>query len=109
LGGFHFDQGGYASFILTAGLAVNATIFILDEAKQLGSNRWNKNLIKACVLKFMPIMLTMISTCLGLVPFLIDGQNEVFWFSFAVGVIGGLLFSIFLVFIILPAFIIFRK
>jgi len=85
-----------------AGIVVNATIFILNESRNYLSSHWNRNLIKACARKFLPILLTIVSTCLGLVPFLIDGQQEVFWFSFAVGVIGGLLFSIFLVFVIFP-------
>ena len=36
----------------------------------------------------------MVSTVLGLVPFFFDGEEEPFWFSFATGVGGGLLFSI---------------
>lgn len=52
-----------------------------------------------------PIVLTIASTCLGLLPFMIGGQNEVFWFALAVGTTGGLLFSIFVVFIVLPIFL----
>ncbi|MEO1256006.1 MAG: efflux RND transporter permease subunit, partial [Bacteroidota bacterium] len=108
-GGFYFDQGGYAAFILLAGIVVNAVIFILNEARNYKSSDWNGNLIKACSRKFAPIILTIISTCLGLIPFLVEGQQEVFWFSFSVGVIGGLLFSIFLVFVIFPALLIKRR
>lgn len=108
-GGFYFDQGGYAAFILLAGIVVNATIFILNQVKNFTSKDWNRNVIKACYRKFLPIILTIISTCLGLVPFLIDGQKEIFWFSFAVGVIGGLLFSVFLVFIIFPVLLFIRE
>lgn len=104
-GGFYFDQGGYAAFILLAGIVVNATIFILSEARSLPPQNWNANVIKACNRKFIPILLTVLSTCLGLVPFLIDGQQEVFWFSFAVGVIGGLLFSMLLVSVAFPIFL----
>lgn len=43
--------------------------------------------------KIIPVFLTMFSTVLGLVPFLIDGsEDEAFWFSFAIGKSGGLLF-----------------
>ncbi len=107
-GEFYFDQGGYASFILLAGIVVNATIFIMVEAINYRSLNWNKSIIKACSVKFIPILLTIVSTCLGLIPFLIDGQKEVFWFSFAVGVIGGLLFSILLVFVMFPV-LLFRR
>ena len=108
-GGFPFDQGGYAAFILLAGIVVNAAIFISNEASHYHSRNSSRNLVKACSRKFLPIMLTIISTCLGLTPFLMDGEKEVFWFSFAVGVIGGLFFSVFLVFVIFPALLIRSK
>ena len=50
-----------------------------------------------------PIILTVLSTCLGLVPFLIGGQHEVFWFALAIGTIGGLTMSILLMLVVLPA------
>ena len=59
--------------------------------------------------KIIPISLTVISTVLGLVPFLLDGPDEVFWFAFALGTIGGLLFSIFALVFVLPAFIRVKK
>lgn len=44
--------------------------------------------------KIFPILLTIISTILGFIPFVKDGQNEVFWFALGAGPIGGLLFSL---------------
>lgn len=106
---FTLNQGGYTAFILLAGIVMNATVFIVNEAKNYHSMDWNKNIIKACALKLFPILLTIVSTCLGLVPFLLDGQQEVFWFSFAIGVIGGLLFSILLVFVVFPVLLMNRN
>lgn len=40
--------------------------------------------------KLTPTMLTILSTMLGLVPFLFDSPNEVFWFNFAIATIGGI-------------------
>ena len=37
---------------------------------------------------------SIVSTVLGLVPFLYDGPEEVFWFAFAMAAISGTLFSI---------------
>ena len=51
-------------------------------------------------------MLTVISTTLGLIPFLTDGQQEVFWFDFAIGTIGGMVFSVIAVILVLPVFVI---
>ena len=35
----------------------------------------------------------------------IQGEDEVFWFTLAIGTIGGLLFSLFAVFVCLPVFL----
>ena len=51
--------------------------------------------MKAYNHKIIAVLLPIISTVLGLIPFLIDGPKaEEFWFSFTIGTIGGLLFSI---------------
>ncbi|WP_035756066.1 efflux RND transporter permease subunit [Hugenholtzia roseola] len=99
----YFDQGGYASFVLLGGLVVNAAIFILDEYNFLKKRSRKKAIfLKAIYKKSYPILLTVISTFLGLLPFLWEGQEEVFWFSLAAGVTGGLFFSLFCVFVVLP-------
>lgn len=100
---FYFDQGGYAAFVLLGGLSVNAAIFIVNDFNALKKKyAHNRALAKAVWGKARPILLTILSTCFGLIPFLIEGQQEIFWFSLAVGTIGGLIFSIFAVFISLP-------
>lgn len=106
---FNFDQGGYASFVLLCGISVNSTLYIINEKNILtkGERKFSKLrlYIKAYNRKIIPILLTTISTILGLVPFAILGQNEVFWFSLSVGAIGGLLFSLFAIVFCLPLFI----
>lgn len=57
----------------------------------------------------MPIFLTVVSTALGLALFLSDGPEEVFWFDFAAGTIGGLLFSLIVLVLFLPVFAVKRK
>ena len=106
---FYFDQGGYAAFILLGGLVVNAAIFVVTDLNNLRTGNYNRNVIKALLGKAQPILLTILSTCFGLVPFLIEGQNEVFWFSLAIGTIGGMVFSVFAVFVCLPVFLIGKK
>ncbi|MCF8716339.1 efflux RND transporter permease subunit [Joostella atrarenae] len=106
---FNFDQGGYASFILLSGLTVNSAIFITNEFNVLrnnGNRVWNSRLyLKAFNRKIIPILITIITTISGLLPFIWDGQNEVFWFSFAIGSIGGVLFSLIGILIFLPIFL----
>lgn len=99
---FYFDQGGYAAFVMLGGLAVNAGIFIVNDLNNRGQGRYNRNVLKSVAGKAIPILLTIMSTCFGLIPFIIEGQNEIFWFSLAIGTIGGLIFSMVGVFWVLP-------
>jgi multidrug efflux pump subunit AcrB len=96
-----------ASFIILSGLTVNACIFVMDEfnkQQKINSGQAIQNFTKAFYLKIFPILLTIISTILGFIPFVIAGQDEVFWFALGVGTIGGLLFSLVAIFIYLPLF-----
>ena len=64
-------------------------------------NRLNRY-IKAYNSKILPILLTIMSTILGMVPFIFWDTQEPFWFALAVGTIGGLLFSIPSIIMFLP-------
>ncbi len=109
----NFDQGGYASFLLISGVVVNASIYLLYEFIQLKQSHPKSSstaiYVKAFNYKIIPILLTILSTILGLVPFIVNGQNEPFWFAFAVGTIGGLLFSIIILVFYFPLFVIKKK
>lgn len=102
---FYFDQGGYAAFVMLGGLAVNAGIFIINDLNNRNQGIYNRNVLKSVAGKAIPILLTVLSTCFGLIPFIMEGQNEIFWFSLAIGTIGGLAFSMVGVFWILPVFL----
>lgn len=97
-----FDQGGLASFIMLSGLSVNAGIYIISEWKTRGNGV--REYVKAFVVKITPILLTLSSTIIGLLPFLSDGPKEVFWFDFAIGTISGMVFSIVAIVFYLPVF-----
>jgi multidrug efflux pump subunit AcrB len=109
LGHYYFDQGGYAAFIMLGGLVTNAAIFIVNDFNQLrkseNSQSYNLALMKAVTKRAKTILLTTASTSCGLLPFLLEGQEEVFWFAFSIGTIGGLLFSLFSLFVVLPVFL----
>jgi multidrug efflux pump subunit AcrB len=95
--GFNFDQGGFASFVLLCGITVNSAIFIVNDfnclIKKGRSLPSLRIYIKAYNRKIIPVVLTIISTVLGFIPFVWGGQTAVFWFAFAAGTIGGLIFS----------------
>lgn len=98
-----FDQGGFAAFVMLGGMVVNAGIYILMTYVKM-NQEGIRAYYRAFSMKIVPIMLTVISTILGLIPFLTDGPDEVFWFDFAIGTIGGMFFSIVALIFALPVF-----
>ncbi|WP_294616773.1 efflux RND transporter permease subunit [uncultured Bacteroides sp.] len=109
----NFDQGGFASFVLLCGITVNASIYILNEYN--GIRRRFPRLAslraytKAWNAKVVPIFLTVVSTILGFIPFMVGTDKEAFWFPLAAGTIGGLVMSVAGIFFFLPVFCLKRK
>ena len=64
---------------------------------------------KAFNVKIVPIMLTVFSTALGFVPFIVGSEAEGFWFPMAVGTIGGLVMSLVGVVLVLPVMCLGKK
>ncbi len=107
--GVPFGHGGYASFLLLSGLTVNSALYIINDLNQVRKKvpamASVQQYIHAFRQKIVPIMLTIFSTVLGLVPFLYGGKTDQFWYSLSIGTMGGLLFSILALVIFLPLFI----
>lgn len=103
---FNFDQGGFAALILLSGITVNASIYILYEYNKIRTRYPQLTQIRAyCKAwnhKVIPILLTVLSTVLGFIPFLIGDKKESFWFALAVGSIGGVLASVLAIYLFLP-------
>lgn len=100
------DEGVFAALILLCGIVVNATLYILND---FNSIRRRKPLmperaayLKAFNGKIIPIFLTKLSTIIGLIPFLLTGKDERFWFALAAGTIGGLVVSLIGLFVYQP-------
>ena len=126
---FVFDQGGFAAFVLLCGIVVNAGIYLpfdvldarmdddagiylINEEDNWAATSRKRGIplyLKAYNHKIVPIALTILSTVLGLVPFLYDGPEEVFWFAFAVAAISGTLFSLIALAVYLPIFLPMRR
>lgn len=105
--GVSFEQGGFAAMIMLCGITVNAGIYLTSEYRTISSATGKmglKTYSKAYNRKIVPTMLTILSTVLGLIPFLFDGKQNQFWFSFAVGVMSGMLFSVIAIVFIMPVF-----
>jgi multidrug efflux pump subunit AcrB len=112
LSDFAFDQGGFAALVMLCGIVVNAGIYLVTTYQRFGGSvrltkeRQIRRFVKAFNHKIVPISLTIASTVFGLLPFLSDGPEEVFWFDFAIGTIGGLFFSVIALLFYLPVFVI---
>lgn len=109
----NFDQGGFASFILLSGITVNASIYILNEFNRIRREKPSlapiRAYLKAWNSKIIPIFLTIVSTMLGFIPFMIGVNKESFWFPLAAGTIGGLAMSIVGIFIFLPLMVVGKR
>lgn len=102
----NFDQGGFASFVLLCGITVNASIYILNEYNAVRRRFPRLSPLRAYTkawnTKIIPIFLTVVSTILGFIPFMVGTDKEAFWFPLAAGTIGGLIMSVVGVFLFLP-------
>lgn len=95
----NFDQGGFASFVLLTGITVNAAIYLINEQRRTG------DYIRAFNAKIIPILLTVVSTILGFIPFMVGPDApEPFWFPLALGTIGGLALSLPAILLLIPIF-----
>ena len=101
-----FDQGGFAAFVLLCGITVNSSIYLLNEYNHLSIRRpgmlAHRRFVKAWNIKIIPIFLTVVSTILGFIPFMVGSAKEAFWFPLSAGTIGGLVASLIGLFIWLP-------
>ncbi len=118
LTGVPFGTGGFASLVLLCGLVVNSAIYILCEYDTINAQAQSAlinqsaciaNYVQAYRRKIGAVLLTVVSTIAGLTPFLFDGPDEKFWFSFALGSIAGLIFSLIALIACLPIFLRFHK
>ena len=94
--------------MLLCGITVNASIYILNEYNDVRQRSRALSPVRAYVkawnAKIIPIFLTVVSTILGFIPFMVGTGKEAFWFPLAAGTIGGLVMSVVGIFIFLPIF-----
>ncbi len=104
-----FDQGGYAALLMLSGLVTNVALYIINDINFINKRYPKKDAknrvkiyIKAFNSKAMPIMITTASAILSLLPFMLNGEEQGFWFTLSAGTIGGLLFSLLGAYFMLP-------
>lgn len=105
-----FGQGGMASMVLLCGLTVNANIYLTYEYNEVRRKYPRLSeaaaFVKAWNRKIGPVFLTVLSTILGFLPFVIENSSDNFWYGLAVGTMSGLAFTMVGIFIFLPVFLI---
>ena len=85
---------------LSGMIARNAVILIeqIEAERKEGTDAWNA-VIKGALSRFRPIVLTAVSTVLGMIPI----ASTIFWGPMAFAIMGGLLAATVLTLIFLPA------
>lgn len=120
---FGIVMGGIGVISL-AGIVINNNIVLIDtyNEKYNEYNDYYKAVIETGIERFRPVLLTTITTILGLIPMafklninafegtiLYDSPSSQFWYQLAYSIIGGMTFAFFITLIITPALLIVFK
>ncbi len=97
-----FDRGGYASILLLTGISVNISILLVYRLSKIESANFTENVIKGSATRLRPILITTLTTIAGVLPLVIEESHDSFWYSLALGTIGGLISATLLVLLIIP-------
>jgi len=105
--GFHLQFLSLIGFLALTGIVVNDSLILIDFAKRLRRKGWERKaaLVEAGRVRIRPILLTTITTFLGISPliFFATGQTA-FLAPMAVSLGFGLLFATGLILLTLPCF-----
>ena len=100
-----FSLNTFIAVIALAGVVVNNSIILVDfvnKEREKGVDRWN-SLINAGSVRLRPILLTTITTIMGLVPMMLStARSSVVWKPMAVSISFGLAFSTILTLFLIP-------
>ncbi len=102
----------YIGLLMLSGIVVNNSIILIDQTNRLlEKNMSIKNaLISAASSRLRPILMTSLTTILGLLPVLLNkGEGSNLWHPLALTVISGLFFATLLTLFVIPAFYLFFR
>jgi multidrug efflux pump subunit AcrB len=102
LSGYSFSFFAFVGFVSLVGIVVNNAIILVDYTNQLLRTGYAKYdaLLQATKVRFTPILLTTLTTILGLVP--LTATNTNLWTPLGWTIIGGMLSSTALTLLIVP-------
>jgi len=99
----------YMGFIMLAGIVVNNGILLIEpvnidfNAGMLTAHNLEERIKRSTLRRFRPVMLTVLTTVLGMIPLLLGGgEGSSLWVPFALTVTSGLVFSTLLTLAIFP-------
>ena len=100
--GWTFSFFAFVGFTSLVGIVVNNSIILVDYTNQLirGGTPLREALETACQTRFQPIVLTSVTTILGLLPLTLT--NTSLWSPLGWTIIGGMVSSTFLTLVIVP-------
>jgi hydrophobic/amphiphilic exporter-1 (mainly G- bacteria), HAE1 family len=105
--GMPLNMMGYIGIILLGGIAVNNSIMIVDCINQNKENGMalREAILDAAQRRLRPIMMTTLSTVLGLLPMTFGfGESAALRAPIAIAVIGGMVTSTLLTLVIIPCY-----
>lgn len=103
-----FDMSFLSLFgvVALSGIIINDSIVLIDyfnELEKVGGNRMD-NIIEAVRRRFRPILITTLTTFIGLVPMITETSIQAqFLIPMALSISFGILFSSFLILVLVPA------
>jgi len=101
--GTNFSFTGFLGLISLAGIVINNGIVLVDriDIERAGGLDIGEAIVAASSSRFRPILLTTLTTSLGLIPLWVGGGAM--WEPMAVGIIFGLLFATVITLLFVPA------
>jgi HAE1 family hydrophobic/amphiphilic exporter-1 len=106
--GYNLDFLGVVGIVLLIGVVVNNGIVLIDYANRLRAEGLERTeaLLTAAERRFRPIMMTALTTIIGMVPVTLSGATSIglSYTSFGLTLIGGLTTSTLLTLLVVPVF-----
>lgn len=102
LTGYSFSFFAFVGFVSLVGIVVNNSIILVDYTNQLRRQGMNvkEAIRKSAETRFTPIILTTLTTILGLIPLTLSGSS--LWGPLGWTIIGGMISSTFLTLLVVP-------
>jgi ABC-type multidrug transport system ATPase subunit len=106
LSGSSLEELAMLGVVILAGIVVNNGIVMMDFVQMLRRERHygrTAAIITACRARLRPILMTALTTTLGLVPMALRSNEDIKWSGLAIVIISGLSVSTLLTLVIIPA------